>query len=217
VLEPAAEAVITVVSLIYMVIALGYQAGAGTLPAIIAAIAAVVAFFRLASRAVALVRDRSSGRSASSATVVPATDAALAAVSAGPGSGTVRDPGSGEMKPHQGSFGETGHGEAGHGETGHGEAADTAGGTDQPREHRWRRTGRELAALGWIWAAIAASYLLGFEIGIPLVAAAYSLTSVEWNRRWQRLVYAVIVTGAAFGIAYCFVSLFNLTFSGLLI
>ena len=53
---------------------------------------------------------------------------------------------------------------------------------------------RELVALGWIWAAIVATYLLGFEIGVPLVAAAYSLTSVEWNRRWQRFAYAAIVT-----------------------
>ncbi|MGH3169773.1 MAG: tripartite tricarboxylate transporter permease, partial [Trebonia sp.] len=82
VLEPAAEGVIAVVSLIYMVVAFGYPAGAGTLPGIIAAIAAAVALFRLASRGVALLRDRSSGHTANLAAVVP-VDAALAAVPAG--------------------------------------------------------------------------------------------------------------------------------------
>ena len=48
----------------------------------------------------------------------------------------------------------------------------------------------------WIWAAVGASYLFGFEIGVPLVAAAYCLTSVEWTRRWQRLAYAASVTGS---------------------
>ncbi len=51
---------------------------------------------------------------------------------------------------------------------------------------------------------------------MPLVAAAYCLTSVAWNRRWQRLAYAVVVTGTSFGIAYAFVSLFSLTFTGVL-
>jgi hypothetical protein len=211
VLEPVTEAVIAVVSLIYMLIALSYPAGAGTLPAIIAGLAAAVALFRLASHAVALLRDRSSGRTAEFAAVVPVADAALAAVPAGIDSGaldlaTGLDARTGGTDSHQGSFGQSGDARPA-------AAADLA---DQPREHRRGRTVRELAALGWIWAAIAASYLLGFEVGVPLVAAAYALTSVEWNRRWQRLAYAVIVTGTAFGIAYCFMSLFNFTFSGLL-
>jgi len=74
-----------------------------------------------------------------------------------------------------------------------------------------------LAALGWIWATMAASYLFGFEVGVPVVAAAYCLTAVQWNHRWQRLAYAAVVTGTSFGIAYGFISLFNLTFSGVLI
>jgi hypothetical protein len=103
------------------------------------------------------------------------------------------------------------------GDGGDGEPAepDTVAG---PLRRRWRRrTVRELAALGWIWAAIVATYLLGFEIGVPLVAAAYSLTSVEWNRRWQRFAYAAVVTGLAFGIASCFLDLFHLSFTGVLL
>jgi hypothetical protein len=84
-----------------------------------------------------------------------------------------------------------------------------------PGERR-RRTKRELVALGWIWAAVAASYLFGFEIGVPVVAAAYCLTAIEWGRRWQRLTFAAAVTGTAFLIAFGFISLFHLTFTGLL-
>ena len=80
-----------------------------------------------------------------------------------------------------------------------------------------RRTARELVALGWIWTAVAASYLFGFEVGVPVVAAAYCLTAVQWDRRWQRLTYAAVVTATSFGIAYAFVTLFSLTFSGVLI
>jgi hypothetical protein len=82
---------------------------------------------------------------------------------------------------------------------------------------RWHRTAREFAALGWIWAAVAASYLFGFEVGVPVIAAAYCLTAVQWNRRWQRLTYAAAVTATSFGIAYAFVTLFSLTFTGVLI
>ena len=63
---------------------------------------------------------------------------------------------------------------------------------------------------------MAATYLFGFQIGVPLVAGAYCLVSLEWSRRWQRLAFAVAVTGAACVIATGFVSLFHLTFSGLL-
>jgi hypothetical protein len=89
---------------------------------------------------------------------------------------------------------------------------------DQPESGRRKgRTTRELVALGWIWAAVAASYLFGFEVGVPVVAAAYCLTAVQWDRRWQRLTYAAVVTATSFGIAYGFVTLFSLTFSGVLI
>jgi putative tricarboxylic transport membrane protein len=219
VLEPVAEAVIAVVSLIYMIVALGYAAGAGTLPAIIAAIAAAVALFRLASRGVALLRDRSSGRAGEVDAVVPAADAALAAVPAGHDTGgrdvnglesaVGREPGAGDADGHPGPPGAAGG--TGTADGGPADGADR----ELSRWHRRLRTKRELMAIGWIWAAIAASYLFGFEIGVPLAVAAYALTSVEWNRQWQRLTYTVVVTGAAFGIAYCFLTLFNFTFSGI--
>ena len=203
VLEPVAEAVITVVSVVYLVVALGYPAGAGTLPAIIAAIAAAVAALRLASRGVTVLRARVAGRQAPITEVVPAGDAALATVPAGAESGGGLDPAAVGMDGVPGPLGAAG-------------GAEPAEAVPAPGVQR-RRIMRELVALGWIWAAIVATYLLGFEIGVPLVAAAYSLTSVEWNRRWQRYVYAVIVTGAAYGVSYLFLNLFHLTFSGSLI
>jgi hypothetical protein len=58
VLEPVTEAVIAVVSVIYLVIALGYPADAGGVPAIIAAIAAAAALFQLAARGIGALRHR---------------------------------------------------------------------------------------------------------------------------------------------------------------
>jgi putative tricarboxylic transport membrane protein len=231
VLEPVTEAVITVGSVIYMIVALGYPAGAGTLPAIVAAIAAATALLRLASRPVrALVSARRPHQSCDAAAPAAAdeaarTDATLATVPAGHGPQA-----GGGLEGHRAPFGhpdETGQGAAPHSDTagdpdvvrpedGRPEDGRPEDGQPEQRGSRRRRTLRELAALGWIWAAVAGSYLFGFEVGVPLVAAAYCLTSVEWSRRWQRLVYAAAVTGTAFGIAYGFVSLFNLTFTGLL-
>ena len=200
VLEPVTEVVIVVVSVIYMTIALGYPAAAGGLPAVIAAIAAAVAASRLASRGVRAAADArrlGSARIAveGEAAMVGVPDVAAMPVGSEPGSG-------GGLDGHPGPFGQSDQSEP------------TA---DHPQPSRARgRTVREFAALGWIWAAVAASYLFGFEIGVPVVAAAYCLTSVEWSHRWQRLAYAAVVTGVAFVIAYGFTSLFNLTFSGIL-
>jgi putative tricarboxylic transport membrane protein len=226
VLEPVAEAVITLVSVIYLVIALGYPGGAGTLPAIIAAIAAAVAAFRLAARGAAVIRARTSSRQAPVAAVIPAAGAALATVPAGAESGGLESAGLESAGLESGGLESAGGldaaaagpaafpGRFGEGNDDEPTETDTVAG---PLHRRWRRrTVRELAALGWIWAAIVATYLLGFEIGVPLVAAAYSLTSVEWNRRWQRFAYAAVVTGVAFGIVYCFLALFHLSFTGLL-
>jgi putative tricarboxylic transport membrane protein len=232
VLEPATEAVIVVVSVIYLVIALGYPAGAGTLPAIIAAIAAATALVRLVSHAVRAARARlragepsaSSGGPGTAAaphaadaaltdaalTDAALTDAALTAMLAGHESGSGHGPG--ERPARLGSGAETGaatrHPDDALAQE-NGSAGQGGGG--------WRRAAREFAALGWIWAAVAATYLFGFEIGIPVVAAAYCLTSVEWNRRWKRLAYTAAVAVVTLIAAYYFVSLFNLTFTGLLV
>jgi hypothetical protein len=217
VLEPVTEAAIAVVSVIYMIMALGYGADAGAVPAIIAAIAAVVSLFRLASRAIGALRARASA--ARQAEPVLA-DPALAVVSAGPaGLETGHDVG---QDSNHVAFGIADADKpAGSGQPGAGPQWSQPPGPGDPAQpepgRRRRRMGREVAALGWIWAAIAASYLLGFEIGVPVAAAAYCLTSVEWNRRWARFTHTVIVAGVAFAIAYSFVSLFSLTFTGLLI
>ena len=216
VLEPVTEAVIAVVSIIYMVIALGYPSAAGGVPAIIAAVAAAVALFRLASRGIGMLRHRTARGAAAAAvtaqTVAPeAMDAALATVPAGYDAGAGHDSEtSGGLESQPGPFGRRVGLEP--------EPEGSRHPADQPESgRRMRRTARELVALGWIWAAVAASYLFGFEVGVPVVAAAYCLTAVQWDRRWQRFTYAAVVTATSFGIAYAFVTLFSLTFSGVLI
>jgi hypothetical protein len=222
VLEPATEAVIAVVSIIYMVIALGYPSAAGGVPAIIAAVAAAVALFRLASRGIGMLRHRTAGDAVAAtgtaeAVAPEAMDAALATVPAGHGTGSGHEAlaghdseTSGGLESQPGPFGQRVGLEP--------EPEGSRPPADQPQSgRRMRRTARELVALGWIWAAVAASYLFGFEVGVPVVAAAYCLTAVQWDRHWQRFTYAAVVTATSFGIAYAFVTLFSLTFSGVLI
>jgi putative tricarboxylic transport membrane protein len=216
VLEPVAEAVIAAVSISYMVIALGYLSGAGTVPAVIAGLAAVIAVFRLLARAVAALRARLSGAPASTVTVpeqalatIPA-DRTAGREAAGAGSGDRNDGAFGtpelpepEIGPHVG------------GDPQYSGPSDET--PEGERSRRRLRVGREFAALGWIWGAILAAYLFSFAIGVPLVALLYCLFGVKWPRLWQRLLYAGVVTCLAFGVAYTFIDLFSLTFNGLLI
>jgi putative tricarboxylic transport membrane protein len=210
VLEPVVEAVIVVVSIIYLVVALGYTPDAGRVPAIIAGIAAAVALFRLASWGVRRLGDvRRSGLAVANADGMPAMAGAPASVAAYTAGGTLTAAGpEGPEGPEDPSTTEL---------PGPDPAAAGPGQEEPalPAERR-RRTARELIALGWIWAAVAASYLFGFEIGVPVVVAAYCVTSIRWSRRWQRLTFAAAITGTAFVIAFGFVSLFHLTFTGLL-
>ena len=219
VLEPVTEAVIAVVSIIYMITAIGYSADAGRVPAIIAAIAAVISLFRLVSRAIRGLRARTSDTRQGEPALA---DPALAVVTAGPagfeagdggGLGSQDHPFGTEDLPEPAATGHPGADPQGN------EPSDTerimAAATEPSR--RRRRLVRELVALGWIWGAIVVTYLFGFAIGIPLIVLAYCLTSVEWKHLWQRLLYAGVVTCAAFGITYVFISLFSLTFNGLII
>src|ERR1700761_9074899 len=204
VLEPVTEAVIAVVSIVYLVISLGYPADAGRIPAIVSGLAAVLALGRLATWAVRQLRSRRAPApetppvtpapepapaSAPAATPEPALAPALAG--AVPLGALALD---GPPPPGPDGL----------------EAEPLA-----PADRR-RRIGREFAALGWIWAAIGLSYLFGFQIGVPIVAAAYCLTSIDWNHRWQRLAFAASATAVAAVIAIGFVSLFHLTLTGLL-
>ena len=228
VLEPVTEAVIAVISIVYLVIALGYTPDAGRVPAIIAAIAAAMALFRLGSWGLRRLSDaRRPGTASADGTPAMAGAPASAAAHTAGGTLTAGRPDGPVLPPETGPPGPDPArvdaaradpaGPAGPEFPGPGPAAPDPAQPEPvlPGERRGR-TKRELVALGWIWAAVAASYLFGFEIGVPVVAAAYCLTAIEWGRRWQRLTFAAAVTGTAFLIAFGFVSLFHLTFTGLL-
>jgi putative tricarboxylic transport membrane protein len=257
VLEPVTEAVIAAVSIIYMVVAFGYASGAGTVPAIIAGLAAVIALFRLITHAVAAVRARLSGAPASTAAVSTAAgssslestalestalgSSALGSTALG-GTATIEAPeqeqlpapeealatipaeretaGAGSGDRSDGAFGSSEFGEPPAGPHA-GRDPQYSGPTDETpeaeRSRRRNRLSRELGALGWIWGAILAAYLFSFAIGVPLAILLYCLFGVKWTRRWQRLLYAGVVTCVSFGVCYIFISLFSLTFNGLLI
>jgi hypothetical protein len=194
VLEPVTEAVIAVVSIVYLIIALGYPTDAGRIPAIVSGLAAALALARLATWAVKQATARRQPAEASpevSPKISPEPAMATSAPSAVAVGALALD---GTPPPGPDGI----------------EAEPLA-----PADRR-RRIGREFAALAWIWAAIVLSYLFGFQIGVPVVAAAYCLTSIDWTRQWQRLTFALSVTVVALGIAVGFVSLFHLTFTGLL-
>ncbi len=232
VLEPATDAVIAVVSLIYLVISLGYPTDAGRIPAIVSALAAALSLGQLISWGIRLAAERRHPAEVSPgippadvspgippADVSPIAPEVTDEPAATPAPETSPDPaltpaGAGGLAPLAvpgglalGALAVDGAPQPG-----------PAGIEPEPLHpgDRRRRIGREFAALGWIWAAIVLSYLFGFQIGVPVAAAAYCLTSIGWTHRWQRLAFAASVTVVALGIAMGFVSLFHLTFTGLL-
>ncbi len=222
VLEPVTEAVIAVVSVVYLVISLGYPTDAGRIPAIVSGLAAVLALGRLATWAIQqLAARRQPAEAAGTEDSRPAT----ANPSVTPNSSVTSGIPVTEPSSLPGATPEPALAPAMAGAVAVGALAlDGAPppGPDgleaeplAPADRR-RRIGREFAALAWIWAAIVLSYLFGFQIAVPVVAAAYCLTSIDWNHRWQRLVFAASATAAAAIIAIGFVSLFHLTFTGLL-
>jgi putative tricarboxylic transport membrane protein len=221
VLEPVTEAVIAVVSIVYLVISLGYPTDAGRIPAIVSGLAAVLSLARLATWAVKQATGRrrpaeaspTASPKSSLAPIAPSVTSITSVPEPSPAPGRSPEP---VLEPALApSTGAVALGAL---------ALDGAPvpGPDgieaeplAPADRR-RRIGREFAALAWIWAAIVLSYLFGFQIGVPVVAAAYCLTSINWAHRWQRLTFAASVTVVALGIAIGFVSLFHLTFTGLL-
>lgn len=83
----------------------------------------------------------------------------------------------------------------------------------QTRSQNWR----EAAALAWIFGLVVATYLFGFELGLAAGVAAYCLTSAGANDLRSRLVVAVPVTALSVAIAYSFVRLLHLSFTGVIL
>ncbi len=158
-LEPIVLLVIVAVSLAYVVTSLGYPSAAGTIPAVVGAVACATAALRLGSWGIVHLVRRGERRGAPA--LAPSTSAGSAE----------------EGKPRPRSL-------------------------------------RELAALGWIWLAVVASYLIGFEIGLPLAVVAYAATALRWRRSWQRVAFTICAGGCAFAVSDAFIALFHLTFIG---
>ncbi len=75
---------------------------------------------------------------------------------------------------------------------------------------------RQLFALGWFLGFVLSALVLGFEIGIPLLALLYALANRDIESLKKRSVFAIstaIVTGM---FAFAFVHLFHLTFQGMI-
>ncbi len=198
ILEPVTDAVIAAVSIVYTVVSLRYPPNAGGLPSIVAAVAAVVAILRLVAWFGKRLRPSGGSPPLTLMTASPASDVSVGAV-VGPGLAASPLWSSGMEHPP---------------------VVPVAPVTSPPveqtapaRTQHWR----ELAALGWVAGAVIASYVLGFELGIAAVVGAYCVVAVEWQNRLAKWIFAVIATAVGFGIADAFVTLFHLTFSGLLV
>lgn len=89
---------------------------------------------------------------------------------------------------------------------------------EEPRTRKDRRqqNKRELIALLWFLGFVAGSLVVGFKIGIPVVTFIYAMVNKDIESLTKRALFAVsatIVTGA---LAYAFVQLFHLTFHGMI-
>ena len=200
-LEPVADAVIAAISIVYMVVSLGYPPDAGQLPAIVSAIAAALALFRLVVHL--------AGRGGHART--PVVPAALAEplepdvpAPATVGAGAHRAQAGGSGPPDTGSRAVT---------LPVGESPAARPGAPGGSTPHWR----EVVALGWVVALVVATYLFGFELGVALGVAAYCLVSADWDNQRARWLFAGSTTAVAFGMAYAFVNLFHLSFTGLIL
>lgn len=190
-LEPTFDAAVLVVSLTYLLVALGYPSSAGTVPAAVAAIAVLISAFRLLGDGRAWWRSRRRTTDPIAASPKPPRPDAAPVGRAGTG-------GVGEALLVRGI-------------TEQGTVEAVAVPEDRRRLHL-----REFAALAWTAGFALSAYLLGFEVGIPLASAGYCLGTKTFPTLRGRAVFAVataVVTGA---IAVEFFHLFHFTYSGLL-
>lgn len=78
------------------------------------------------------------------------------------------------------------------------------------------QTRRELTGIGWFLGFALGAYVLGFEIGLPVVALIYALSNKEFTTSRNKMIFALGATVATGVFAYGFVQLFHLTFHGLI-
>ncbi len=75
---------------------------------------------------------------------------------------------------------------------------------------------REFIGILWFAGTAAAALVLGFKIGVPLMTFIYSMVNKDISSIRKRLVFAVVATAVTGILAYAFVSLFHLTFHGMI-
>ena len=201
VLEPVFDAALLVVSVAYVLVALGYPPAAGTVPAAVGAVAVAMSAFRLLSDG----RTWWHSRMPIVEAVRSLSESPLPGASLAGRTGSV--PGA-EFDGRDGAVGEVLLAEE-LTEQGTTEALEIP-------EDRRRLHLREFAGLAWTASFALSAYLFGFEVGIPLVSAAYCMATRTFPTLPRRAVFAVataLVTGA---IAVEFFQLFHFTYSGVL-
>jgi putative tricarboxylic transport membrane protein len=74
---------------------------------------------------------------------------------------------------------------------------------------------RELMALGWVLLMAIGAYVLGFEVGIPLVVLLYGLIGSGCTNLRTRLVFAASSTIVMAVVTYAIFNVLHLTFQGM--
>ncbi|MCL4553325.1 MAG: hypothetical protein EPN30_09885 [Actinomycetota bacterium] len=89
---------------------------------------------------------------------------------------------------------------------------------DEPETKKDRRHQniREFIGILWFAGTAAASLVLGFKIGVPLMTFVYAMVNKDLASLKKRVVFAVASTVVTGTLAYAFVSLFHLTFHGMI-
>lgn len=199
-------AIVVVCSGWYFAVSLGYPTAAGLIPAVVSIIVFAAGIFELAAEVTSL--RRSAAKSASSA--VPAVPSAAGVAAGGPVPAMVggsseapgefsgrRDPGSRALALDAADPGEAGA---------------VAG-------RRWgERVGwREAASLVWVVTFVVGVFILGFEVGLPLVGGVFSLTATRWPSRLRQAAFSASVVAFLVLLAIGFVDIFHFQYSGLLV
>ncbi len=216
VLELAVAAIILVLSVIYLIVGLGYGPNERLLPVLVSSVAVVAAAVQTlrgivrrrqrahAPAAAQLAGDRvlapgDAGESAPSPVLADATadvmERTAGSLRTGGGADLVNPPAPGEESLTSPQAG---------------------GGSAEPAPDSRPHYRREAVAFAWVLAMVVSAYLLGFLVAIPLAVLLYGLLASGCASRRTRLVFAVTSAIVMAGATYGMFNVLHLSYPGLL-
>lgn len=208
ILEPVTDLLIMVIGAFYSLVASGYPSDAGRLPTVVGALAALVAAWRLARYVV--WRSKKKTLDANGPRVGEPVEAALA----GRASFSMAKLAAGPKARSLVSL-ERGGGLPVADPTDAIPSISTDPERSTPRSKISSASSREAIALGWVALTVAACWLVGFDVGLPVAAGGYSVACSGIGNTQLRIGFAGFTAAASWFIAYGFAVLFHFGYSGL--